>query len=89
MKKKKPEIKEKIENKTLSQEEDKLIDYIKTKKDFNEYSEEYLKRNKNIIITCSEFIKFAKKQYYNLGLNNNFNLNDIYFKNLYYKIKNY
>ena len=84
---KKAEIKAKIENKTLSQKEDKLIDNIKTKKDFNEYLEEYLKRNKNIIITCSEFIKFAKKQYYNLGLNNNFHLNDIYFKNLYYKIK--
>ena len=58
---KKPEIKEKNENKTLSQKEDKLIDNIKTKKYFNEYLEEYLKRNKNIIITCSEFIKFAKK----------------------------
>ena len=34
---KKPEIKEKNENKTLSQKEDKLIDNIKNKKDFNEY----------------------------------------------------
>ena len=31
---------------------------IKTKKDLNEYLEDYLKRNKNIIITCSEFIRF-------------------------------
>ena len=43
--------------------------------------------NKDIIITLIEFIKFSKKIYYKTNLEKLIQINDKYFKNLYYKIK--
>ena len=44
-------------------------------------------KNKNIIIILSEFIKFSKKIYYKNNLEKVLQINDTYFKNIYYKIK--
>ena len=60
---------------------------INNKNTLTEYIENYLMRNKDIIITLIEFIKFKKNIYYKNNLDKKFHINDKHFKNLYYKIK--
>ena len=64
-----------------------MINEINTKKEFSKYLENYLKKYKNIFLTCTEFIKFSKKFYYSNRLNKKFDIKETMFKNLYYKIK--
>ena len=82
--------KEKLDNentKDTNNITENRLEEINNKKEFYEYLENYLNKNKNIIITCSEFIKFAKKIYYKSELNNTFIVEESNFKNIYYKVK--
>lgn len=76
-----------LSKKKLKTKNVKLESNTITRKDFNNLLEEYLKNNKNLKITCKDFILYAKKIYFENKLNDKFKIDDIYLKNVYYKIK--
>jgi len=49
-----------VNSKDLDNITDNRLEKINNKKVLYEYLENYLNKNKNIIITCSEFIKYVK-----------------------------
>ena len=59
-----------------------------TKKKFTKNLEDFLKDNKNNKITCKDFISYGKNIYNNNNnLENKFTIDDVYLKNIYYKIR--
>ena len=56
------------------------------RKKFTKNLEDFLKDNKNNKITCKDFISYGKNIYNNNNLENYFIIDDIYLKNIYYKI---
>ena len=68
--------------KTLNKENIKI-----TRNEFYNILEDYLKQNKKINISCKNFILNGNKIYIEKKLYNKFQIDDIYLKNAYYKIK--